>query len=169
MFIATERYLGPAEVVETGKEGLRVSTPSGVVDATLALAVPYDPRPGDVVLLIAEEEAFIIGVLKGTGPTRLEAPGDLVLSARGKVSVEGARGVEVSGPDVTLKATKLEMVANKVFGRFSSAYQWVKCTLHTVAGRTRTVTEGSATLRAERIVEVAKKDVRIDGKEILLG
>ena len=68
MFVATDRYLGPAEVLEVREDRLRVSSPAGVREAQLALAVFYQARPGDVVLLVAEEEAYVIGVLKGSVP-----------------------------------------------------------------------------------------------------
>jgi hypothetical protein len=153
--------LGPATVVESAGDRVRLVRESGEAWAQLALAFPYEPAAGDVVLAIGEDEVFIIGVLRGRGKSVFRTPGDLELEAGGRVSIRGS--------EVRIEADKVETVARSVFERFVNAYRWVKETLQTRAGRTRTVVEGHSTLRAERIVEIAEKDVKIDGEKIHLG
>jgi hypothetical protein len=169
MWTATERYLGPATVVGVEGDGLLLECPGGPARASLALAYPYRPERGDVVLVIGEEDAWVIGVLRGKGLTRIEAPGDLEIAAGGEVRIAGREAVSLNGPRVAVKAGKLEFVAETLFSRCAGVFQWVKETLQTVAGRVRTVSEGTVSVRAERIVETAREDVRIDGKKIDLG
>lgn len=153
--------LGPATVVETVGDRVRLVREGGEAWAELALAFPYDPVPGDVVLAIGEEEVYIIGVLRGRGRTVFRTPGDLELEAGGRISIRGT--------ELRIETDKVETIARTVFERCLHAYRWVKETLQTRAGRTRTVVDGHCTLRAERIVEIARKDVKIDGEKIHLG
>ncbi len=161
MLIDHATMLGPATVVEIVGNRVRLSRENGEVWAELALAFPYDPVPGDIVLAIGEGEAFVIGVLRGRGKSVFRTPGDLELEAGGRVSIRGS--------EVRIEADKVETVARSVFERCVNGYRWVKETLQTRAGRMRTVVEGHSTLRAERIVRVAQKDVKIDGEKIHLG
>lgn len=169
MKTATETYVGPATVVETGPDRLLVRGPGGTRPARTALAVPYDPVAGDVVLVIEGEETYVIGVLSGRGLTRIDAPGDLAIRAGGAVTVLGGSAVSLNAPQVALKASRLEFAAERLFARFGDVYQWVRGALRTVAGRTRTVSQGTVSVRAQRIVETAEGDVRIDGRQVLLG
>ena len=161
--------LGPATVVEVLDDRVRLARESGEAWAHLALAYPYHPEAGDIVLAIGEETVYIIGVLLGRGKTVFRAPGDLELRAGGTVQVVGEKGIELESPHVAIKADKLETTARTVFEKFVNAYRWVKEALQTRAGRSRTVVEGHSTLRAERIVETATKEVKIDGERIHLG
>jgi hypothetical protein len=163
------RYLGPARVTALRGDRVEVDGPSGPVTAQMALAAPYSPRPDDVVLVIGGEECWVIGVLRSRGLTSLVVPGDLELRAMGRVELVGEQGVEIRGPRVTLRADKLETVARATFEHVKDSYRWVSGAVHTTAGRVRTLVSGSATLSAERIIERAKKDVKIDGERINLG
>lgn len=169
MLTETSASLGPATVVAAGPEGVRILRPEGEVLAQSALAYPYRPEPGDVVLAIGEEDVYVIGVLYGRGKTVFDAPGDLELRAKGRVAIVGEQAVEVRSPEIHLHADRMETFIRTVFERTVDCYRWVKNLLQTSAGRSRTVVEESATLQADRIVEVAKKDVRIDGERIHLG
>src|SRR5688572_14027173 len=95
---ASERYLGPAEVVGVGAGAVELALEGRVVTATLALAVPYEAALGDRVLLITEGEArYVIGVLSGAGKTVLAFDGDVeVRSNTGVLRLQGKRGVEVN-------------------------------------------------------------------------
>ena len=66
---AVAEYLGPAEVLEVEPLAMRVRLPDGsTVRAELALAFPYQAKPGDAVLVIGRGEAhYVIGVLRGSG------------------------------------------------------------------------------------------------------
>ena len=171
MFTSTSSYLGPATVTGVRLDKVFLSIPDREVEARLALAFPYKPVTGDVVLAIAGEEGevYIIGVLSGRGATTFAVEGDLQLKATGTVRISGERGIDLKAPLVTVKADKVETVARTIFERSVACYRWIKESLQTQAGRTRTLVEGNAVLHAGRIVETAEKEVKIDGKEVLLG
>lgn len=165
----TTTGLGPAKVIAIHADTIRVMTEAGEADAVMALAYPYAPAVGDVVLVIGEEERYVIGVLRGRGKTKFVAPGDLELRARGQVEIFGERGVEIRSPRLLLRADKIETIAQAIVERAHNAYRWVKDLVQTYAGRQRTVVEGSSLLNAERILERAEKEVKIDGNKVLLG
>ncbi len=170
MLTETTSWFGPATITAAAAGALRVDTPAGEREAVSALGYPYRPAAGDVALVIADEDrAYIVGILSGRGRTVFEVGGDLLLRAGGTVRLQGARGVEIEGPRVSLKADKLETIVRTIFERAVSCYRWVKETLQTHAGRTRTMVDGTATISANRIVESAQKEVKIDGKQIHLG
>jgi hypothetical protein len=169
MSTATANYLGPATVSQVVADRIRIDLPHGEAWARLALSTPYHPEPGDVVLAIGEEEIYIIGVLLGRGKTTFVAPGDLELRARGTIALVGDKGVQIRGPEVSVRADRFEMVARSAVEKLIESYRWVKDVIQTRAGRTRTIVDGASTLHAERIVETADKDVTLDGQKIRLG
>ena len=78
-------YLGPAEVTAVDLHDLTVRIgPEHEVDARLALAYPYQPVPGDLVLAIGhDDDYYVIGILRGSGKTELAFQGDVALRAVG--------------------------------------------------------------------------------------
>jgi hypothetical protein len=163
-------YVGPASVRSVEGGTVKLALPSGAADAELAVAFPYAPQRGDIVLVLATaESAYIIGVLKAIGPTRLDLPGDVVVRAGGRLRLAAGDAVEIESPDVRIRADRVETTARAVFERVKDAYRWAQDVVQTTAGRVRTLVSGTATLQAERIVETATKDVKIDGERINLG
>jgi len=75
----------------------------------------------------------------------------------------------VKSPDVKITAGKLEFIAKRIFEHFTDATRWVKDTWQIRAGRLRSDVEDDYQLKANRIIERAKADVRIDGDKIHLG
>ncbi len=169
MITALGTRLGPGTVLEVEGNRVRLRRDSETFWAQLALSAPCRLEPGDRVLAIGEDEVYVIGILQGHGRIRLTSPGDLELSAGGKVVISGERGLELAAPEFALRADRVEIAARSVFERCVNAYRWIKETIHVRAGRARTVVEGPCTVRAERIVETAAKDVKIDGAQIHLG
>jgi hypothetical protein len=162
-------YIGPATVVAAAGDRLRLALPDRQVWARLALAFSYQPEPEDRVLVAGEEDFYVIGVLEGRGRTVLSVPGDLEVSAGGRLHLTGARGIEVSAPEITLKADRFETVARTAFEKFVNCYRTVRETLQTTSKRNRTVTEEQYSIEAGQICALAEKDVRIDGEQINLG
>jgi hypothetical protein len=162
-------YLGPATVVSVSEEELIVASPEGTVRAELALAFPYAPVRGDIVLLFGETEHYVIGVLRAAGKTRFVVPGDMEIRAGGKLELVAGESADVRAPRVNVRADRFEVVAQAAFERFLRCYRWAKDLFSLSAGRTRTLVEGEATLHADRIVEKAQKNVHIDGEQINLG
>src|SRR5262249_25636662 len=63
-------FLGPATVMRKDHQLLHLDLGDHCRWAELALAFPYHPNTGDVVLAIGQEEkCYVIGVLRGTGRT----------------------------------------------------------------------------------------------------
>lgn len=171
MLTQTPLALGPAKVVET--QGLQVvlETPSGTVIATLALATFYAPVPGDIVLAIGQEDrTYVIGVLHAQGPMVIQSPGDLTFIApNGTMNLFSTRGITIHSPHLLLRSVRLEVIAKTVFEKFEGAYRWVKDAFQLRVGRMRTVSKGNVYVKGERIVQLAVKDVKIDGENVNLG
>ena len=168
--VAETTRFGPARITAVRSETVFVATRTGEREAVLALALPYLPVAGDVALILEDDErAYIIGILAGRGRTTLEVGGDLILRAAGTVRIQGARGIDLESPRLAFRADRIEASARVLFEHFVSCYRWVKDTVQTQAGRIRTNVEGSATMSAERILESAEKEVKIDARQIHLG
>src|SRR5579872_2773850 len=83
-------YLGPASVNAVSAHEVTVSLTTGeIARAELALALPYAPAVGDVLLVIgANGKHYAIGVVRGTGQMDLSFHGNVQLrSLSGKVSL----------------------------------------------------------------------------------
>jgi hypothetical protein len=169
--VTTGIYCGPAIVVEVEQRSLRLQLPGRQALATLALGYPYEAHANDLVLALgpADGDLYVVGVLQGSGPTRLRVEGDLHVEASGRLHLRGGTGVNIGGAHVSVTAEKYELLARSVVERLGNAYRWAQGVIMTSARRTRTVVEESATLAAGRIVEKAKKEVVIDGEQIRLG
>lgn len=163
--------LGPATVIQVSGPRLKLELPDAHVWAVNAIAFPYQAAPGDEVLAIGQAGAwYVIGLLKGHGPSTLSVPGDLAIDApNGRISLTAAQGVELRSDEVRVTANRLEVMARSVFERFTEATRWVKEAFQVRAGRLRTRIECDHDLRAGRIIERADADVSIDGTKINLG
>jgi hypothetical protein len=169
---ASGDYLGPAEVVDVHGPSVEVEMPDGRrAEATLALALPYEPVAGDVLLVIGRGEAcYVIGVLRGHGRTAIAVQGDVeIASLEGKVVISGGRGVEVRGPEVEVSAGKLRMAADAVVQRFTSVVQRVTELLSVHAGQSHTLVDEGSFSQSKRAVLQTEETVTINGKEIHLG
>jgi hypothetical protein len=164
-------YLGPATVVRAAQGRVKLQLPDGCRWAQCALAFTYQPVAGDIVLAIGHSGLwYVIGLLTGTGPSNLTVPGDLEIRApRGRISLTAATAVELRGHEVRVSANRLEVLAETVFERLSEVTRWVKGTFQLRVGRLRTRVDGTYDVGAGRIVERARRDVKIDGEKIHLG
>ncbi len=142
-------YLGPARVVMSAGRRVKVELPDEVVWAQLALASPYQPEEGDRVLVMGQAGSwYAIGLLEGAGTTVITVPGDLELHApKGAIRLRAGRGIHLRSPRIRIASQRLELFANDFLQRFRGDYR----------------------LKAERINEEAKDDVRVDGRKIHLG
>jgi len=164
-------YLGPAEVVSTAGSAVEVELSGGeTARARLALAFPYRPEPGDELLVVGRDGAFyVIGVLEGTGATELSLPGDVAIRASGTLRLEGARGVDIRGPEVSLDAGKLRVAADAMMQKLGSFYQRVS-TLWSVRARdAEALIEGASLTRAKTAAILTDETMSINGKQIHLG
>ena len=163
--------LSPARILQVDCQRVQLEFPDEFVWADMALAIPYQAAVGDTVLAIGQGEAwYVIGVLQGSGRTTLAVPGDLsIRSASGAIELTAPKGIRLKSPTVRLVSDKLEVMARSVFERFAHATRWVKETFQLRSGRLRTRVDGTYDMKAERIVERASGDVKIDGEQIKLG
>ncbi len=169
MLTSTAVYVGPGTVIDITDDRVRLALPTGTAVAELALAYPYTPVAGDIVLAFGEDELYIIGVIRGRGKSCFVVPGDMQIRAGGAIDIAAERAITIRSPQLALRADRIETVARAAFERFVDCYRSVRDLFQTTAGRSRTVVDGPATLNAERIIQRARKDVQIDGSRINLG
>jgi Protein of unknown function (DUF3540) len=164
-------YLGPAEVVRARPTEVEVALPrGGHVQARLALAYAYEPLPGDDVLVIGNEEGhWIIGVLRGKGPSVLRFPADAELRAEGTLRIAADRGVEITSPELAVTAKKIRMVASEVVHAFTTLRQRIQELLSVHAGQAHTVVAGSMHSQSKNATILTEEKVSINGKEVHLG
>lgn len=165
-------YLGPGHVIAVEPHQIEVEIRSGErVHAQMALAFPYAPEPGDVLLVIGKgEEHYVIGVIRGTGRTALAFQGAVDLRAQGgPLTLSSDQGVAIRGPEVEVEAGKLRMMAGSVVQKFTSLYQRVRDSLNVHAGQAHTVVEDRSFLTAKNASIVTEETMNINGNEIHLG
>ncbi|WP_437905433.1 DUF3540 domain-containing protein [Sorangium sp. So ce327] len=167
-----EEYLGPAHVLEARGQAVVVELPDGEsAEATMALALPYAPAVGDVLLVIGRgARLYVIGVLHGTGKVTLELQGDVdVRAAGGALRLSGDRGVELRGPEVDLHGDKVRVFAGTLVQKAASLVQRVTGLFSLHARESHTVVDGSATTKAKSATVLTEETMTINGKEIHLG
>lgn len=146
---------------------LELHAPGGNIDLVSGGSVRV--RGGEAVSLSAG--ATSIGV--GRESAEISARDLKVASRRADFLVGEAvyRGERLSAAVEQVKTVtrKLETVAGWVFERAKSVFRKVEELDQLEAGRTRTLVEGSATLRAGSAAIEADHDVKIDGSGIHLG
>lgn len=164
-------FLGPARVVAMVGSTPMVLVDGAEVRAEMALAYPYEPRPGDELLVIGKDGSYyVIGLLKATGEVSLRFLGDVRLHAvAGKLELAGDEGVQIRGRSIDLVAHKLQTVAGSIRQRADSFYQRIKETLDVHAGEKRELVEGDLSVRADRASTITRGVVTINGKEVHLG
>ena len=165
------RSLGPAEVISIATGTLMVRLASGAeVTARIALAQPYDASEGDEVLVIGEAgDHYVIGVLAARAPAVLSVPGDLEIRAGGALRLTAGTTVEVSGREVSMRASKLSLLADAVTESFTTLRQRVRDVLSVHAGESHTVVDGSSFAQSKSATIQTEKKISINGREIFLG
>lgn len=160
----TATYLGPAVVREVREKEVRIDLHEEEAWARLAVSMPYRPHPGDTALVIGGDDGYyVIGVLEGSGPTLLSAPGDLELRAdRGAVRLVSGRAVEVRAP-------KIRMLAGTLVQKLGEAFHWVRGMFQIRSRQSRTLVEETSYQKSGHAYVLAEKDVKIDGERIHLG
>jgi hypothetical protein len=167
----TTTTLSPARITRVAGPWVQLEFPDERLWARLALAFPYQPAEGDQVLAIGQGLSwYVIGVLQGTGKTIFTVPGDLEIQApRGRIELGAAREVAIQSAHVSIRASKLEILARTVLESFVQATRWVKGAFRLRLGRMHALVKSTYQVQAERILERAAEDVHIDGKQIDLG
>ncbi|HEX5052275.1 MAG TPA: DUF3540 domain-containing protein [Planctomycetota bacterium] len=171
---AEATYLGPAEVLARDRTGVTVRLANATRDevaAVLAFTFPYQPAPGDSLLVLAQGgRHYAVGVLAGSRPTSLEFQGDVdVRAVGGTLTLAGDDGVEVEAPRITLRAGVLRTIAHSVVEKAEQVHRWVKGLLAIRAGTSRRTVDGEDSTRCQDSVTLAKGTVKIDGDQLHLG
>ena len=162
--------LGPATVRGAMEGALLVDIDGELHRARMALAYPYRPVVGDIVLVLGQDDnVYVTGVLDGQGLTRLDFPGDVELRAAGRMRLDAKQGVELDSERIVLRANRLEMTVTSIRQQAASWVQHVTGTLRTIAKRQQVTVEEQSSLHAKKIVRKAEDDVIIDGRTIKLG
>lgn len=104
-----------AEVSSASPDALRVRAAAGEYAARRAASCLLEPAVGDRVALMSSPrgECWVIAVLERAEPdtvAALSVDGDLALRGN-TVSIEGARGVALTGPAVRVATRALELAA----------------------------------------------------------
>ncbi len=161
----------PVPVTDAAPGKVRILCDDGEVWAGNALAFPFQPARGDLVLAIGQQgKWFVIGLLKTRGDMNFQFPADVTFSTpRGEIKLKSAKGLELHSPNVRIRAGKLELLARSVIEKADSAWRWVKGMLQVRAGRERTDIDDISQTTAKRFIVKAKEDVKIDGDKIYLG
>lgn len=170
--VRADDYLGPASVTETTSHEVQVELPDGTLRrAEPAFTIPYQPAPGDVLLVITRgPRCYAIGVLHGTGKTVLSLPGDVEVRAEsGTLRLYGEKGIELLSPEVLIHSEKLRMVAGSVTQKFTSLVQRVRDLLSVQAREIHTVADDSHLTKAKSATVLTEETMTINGKQIHLG
>lgn len=166
--------LGPSRVVAFEGPDVVVEISEGVTrTAKLAMAFPYRPVIGDLLLVIAERgqpEAYVIGVLAPSGRTSLEFTGDVdVRAVGGSLRLAGDRGVQIEAPSLDVAAREVRVVAQKLVQSCSSILQRAKDLFTVEAKEVHQLVEGDLLSRSKSATLVAEEKVVFNGKQIHLG
>lgn len=165
-------YLGPATVTRADLAEVEANLTDGrSALVRVALAYPYEPAVGDNVLVIGDEGGYyMIGVLQGSGRTRLELQGDVDVRATGGVlRLAGEKGVEIEGPEVSVRAGALRTIADSIVEACSSLRRRVTDLLSVHAGERHSIVDGASYEQSKSAAIVTEEKVTINGKQIYLG
>lgn len=155
-------------VLSMPKGDLALHAPGG--DIELVSGGSIRARSGDAVSLSAGASSIDLG---REGGAEISAR-DLKIASRradvlfGEATYRGER-IEAAVEQVKTVTRKLETVAGWVFERAKSVFRKVEELDQLEAGRTRTLVEGTCSVRAGSAVIEADHDVKIDGSSIHLG
>jgi hypothetical protein len=154
---------------ESGPVELRSVT--GVVAA-------IEAREAGDVLSVRDARGRLLVEVREDGAVVLHVPeGDLILRAEtGRVRIEGADGVHVAGPRVTIETPHLRQVvgvlethAKRIVEKAKDAYRDVEGLSQTRAGQVRIVAQKTFRAIAERVRMRASKDAKVQADKIYLG
>lgn len=184
--MTTTTALGPAIVREVNGATIIALMEGREIEAVNAMAFPYTPTPGDVVLAIGQGSSqserapgqcaalaarhYVIGVLQAQGDMTMTFPASVNMRApKGSFNFSSGEAIDMHAPEVKVTAGKWTLVARTLTEKVTNAMRWVANLSQLKAGRKRTLVEGKDYERSERKIMKAKKDVRVNGERIHLG
>jgi hypothetical protein len=169
-------YLGPATVFAFDGPDVTVRLSNGDdARAQLALAYPYRPAIGDVLLVIGQRDAaetahYVIGVLQGSGRAALHMQGDVELCAvDGELTLRGDRGVALRGPELDVTVGRMQVLSDKLVNKCDTIYQRARKLYSLVAKDSQQLVQGEMVARAKNASVVTEEKMSFNGKQIHLG
>lgn len=168
---SASRYLGPAQLTAARGDVLELALPDGrTAVGRSALAFPYAPAVGDELLVIGEAAAFyVIGVLRGSGATRLRFEGDATIEASGTLRVTAGEALRLDGKDVEVQADRLSIVADAASKIYGTVRQTVRELFTLRAKEHHTLVDGNVLQHSKSTRLVSEEKTTLNGKEIFLG
>lgn len=132
---------------------------------------------GDVLSIRDERGRLMVEVREDGALCLHVAEGDLVLRAdRGRVRIEGAEGVHIAGPRVTLETPHLRQIvgvletsARRIVEKAKDTYRDAEGISQIRAGQVRIVAKKTFRAIAERVRMRAAKDAKVQADKIYLG
>jgi len=168
--VLPQTAIGPASVTKADDHNVCVHLDGHDRLVTMAMAVRYQPRVGDLLLVATTPDAcYAIGVLAGSGSIELASAGDVTVRAGGRVQVQAGDAFTAEAPQMKLEAGRLELAARDLLATAQSCMQRIAGLLHLSAGRRHTQVEGSSVEQARQVVIKAQETVTVDGSTIHLG
>lgn len=164
--------LETGRVVGTEHDGRpRIVIGAETVVVTPALQLPYSAEVGDLLLVIGSAAGwYAIGVVEGRGTTRLLVPGDLEVAApQGDIRFAAGRAVMVHGAAFEVACRRVSITAETLMERCREAGRWVAGLFEVRAKQTTTTVQDVHMVRAGNIVEIADRQMKLDGEQIHLG
>ena len=165
-------YMGPARVVAVDGPRIVARRSDGhEVDVVMALALAYQPDEGDMVLLVGGRDGhFVIGVLSGSGRTRLAIAGDVDLHAvGGTLNIKGDRGVHIGGPEVEVISDSFKVIAGTAISKVTSLYQHVRELWSMKAQKAHIAVSDDIYQRSKSATVLTEEVITMNGKQIHLG
>lgn len=106
-----------ARVLEKTGEVFRVDAAGSLFSVQRALSCVVEPQPGDRVLICYSgfEPGYILAVLeRQENAVRMQFPGDVeIVSETGRVGISSAQGIDLTGAEVALVASQLDVTATQ--------------------------------------------------------
>lgn len=168
--VLPQTAIGPATVTIADDHAVQVHLDGLQRHVTMAMAMRYRPRVGDVLLVASTHDAcYAIGVLAGSGSIELASTGDVTVRAGGRVQLHAGDSFTAEAPQMKLEAGRLELAARDLLATAQSFMQRIAGLLHLSAGRRHTQVEGSSVEQARQVVIKAQETVTVDGSTIHLG
>ena len=167
--------LGPAQVTAVASDGTiraaRAEEPAAEITVILALASPYRPQAGDSLLVIGQAGAwYAIGVLSGSGITRIAVPGDLEIAApNGRLELSAGHAVRLTAPRIDAVARRLQLAADRLIERCQHASSRITGLLDVRAGRSRLAAADSHQVTAPTVQMTAAERIGLDRQRVDRG
>ena len=165
-------YMGPATVTRVDGPRIVAKRSDGLeVEVELALALPYEPAQGDVLLLVGGREGnYAFGVIHGRGKASFAIEGDIDLHAvGGELRLTGDQGIVMHSPAVEIVSDKMKVFADSAVHKVTSLYQHVRELWSMKAEKAHIAVSDEIHQRSRSATVLTEEVMSFNGKQIHLG